>query len=140
MQKIQPVIVEFEKIKAHRNDENNNAVDELAKRSGLNPKNKPLYNQIVRRKKSKEKTRRGSVEMKGQRIKIRIISSQYLPEHKQSLLRYEVVSPRNEFFGKVDLIFSEITLRPGHEYLVILGKDIKYPKIEKLIKEIEKKK
>jgi ribonuclease HI len=139
MQKLWPVSVEIEKVKAHSTDEDNNAADALAQKSGERPRKKPLYNQIVRRKKSKEKTKRGSVELKGQRIRIRIISSQYLKEHKQSLLRYEVVSPKNEFYGKVDLIYSDITLRPGHEYLVVLGKDMKYPKVEKLIKEIKKK-
>lgn len=139
-QKLYPVMVEFEKVKAHRKDEDNNAANRLAQQSSGNPIKQPLYNQIVRRKKSKERTQRGSVEMLGQRIKIRIISSQYLKEAKQSQLRYEVISPKNKFFGKVDLLFSKTTLRPGHEYLVILGKDMKYPKVEKLIREIEKKK
>lgn len=139
MQKIYPVIVDFEKVKAHKNNEDNNAADELAKQSGLNPKNKPLYTQIVRRKITREKTKRGSVEMKGQRIKIRIISSQYLKEHRQSQLRYEVTSPNSKYFGKVDVLFSKITLRPAHEYLVVLGEDMKYPRVKRLIEEIENK-
>lgn len=140
MQRIYPVIVEFEKVEAHNKDEDNKAVDRLARQSSEKTSEKPLYNQIVRRKISKEKTQRGSVEMLGQRIKIRIISSQYLKENKQFQLRYEVTSPKSEFHGKVDMLFSKITLRPGHEYLVIFGKDMKYPKVERLIREIEKKK
>ena len=139
VKRVAPVFVEIEKVKAHSKNEDNNAVDKMAQKATLNPIHKPFYNQIIRRKLSKEKTKRGSVEMLGQRIKIRIIDSKYLNEHKESQLRYEIISKRNKLYGKVDILFSKHTMRPGHEYLVILGKDMRYPKVEKLIKEIEKK-
>ena len=138
MKKLPPI--EFEKVKAHKSNDDNNAVDAGAKKSGENPIKKTIYTQIVRKKISKQKTQSGSVEMNGQKIKIRIITSQYLNEHKEFELRYEVTSSKNKFYEKVDKLFSKISLRPGHEYLVILGKDMRYPKVEKLIREIEKKK
>ncbi|MDD3487555.1 MAG: ribonuclease HI [Candidatus Moranbacteria bacterium] len=137
MKKLPPV--EFEKVKAHSGNEDNEAANRLARQAAERPAQKPLYNQIVRRKSSKEITQRGSVEMLGQRIRIKIISSQYLSGHKESQIRYEVTSPKSKYYGKVDILFSKITLRPPHEYLVVLGKDMKYPKVERVIREIENK-
>ena len=128
---------DIEKVEGHSKDMNNRAVDKLAKQSARNSQNLISETNIVRRKITKEKTQVGCVRMTSQKIKIRIISSRYLKKHKEFQLRYEVISKRNLFYEKVDLIFSKYTLRPGHKYLVLFNCDNKYPQINRLIKEIE---
>jgi len=132
-----PCRVEFEWVKGHAKDTDQKAVDRLAKESAQAPLNPPISVVKLRRKISKKLTRRGSVDMKGQRSSIHIINEEYLKLQKLSKYRYEVISRRSEYFGNVDFAYSEIhTLKAGHKYFIIFNKNNKNPRIIKVIKEI----
>lgn len=110
----------------------NAAADKLAKESANRPLRPQLVPGTVRRKKTAERTEQGSVGMLGQRLKIRIISVDYLKTQKINRYRYEVMSPRSAFHGKVDFAFSgDAGMRPGHVYLVTMNRDQSYPMIAK---------
>jgi ribonuclease HI len=132
-----PCRVDFEWIKGHAKDSDQNAVDKLAKESAQIPFNPPISVVNLRRKKSKKKTQVGSIEMKGQRVSIHIINEEYLRLQKLSKYRYEVISKRSEYYGNVDFAYSEIhTLKAGHKYFIIFNKNNKNPRILKVLKEI----
>jgi hypothetical protein len=128
--------VEIVKVKGHSKDKHNRAVDKLAKLSAQNPLNKPLAVSTVRRKKSKEQTQIGSVEMLGQRITIRIIECKYLSVQRIYRYRYEVMSKKSPFYGKVDFLCSAEVLREAHTFSVRLNSDKNNPDIEKVFKEV----
>ena len=131
--------MEIKWVKGHSDNIHNKAVDKMAKQSAQKAVENfsPSSSINVRRKKTKEKTERGSVKMFGQVIKIRIITSEYLREHKKFRLRYEVISKKSKFYSKVDFIYSEKPLRVGHSFLVIFNKNNGYPGIKHILKEIE---
>lgn len=115
----------------------NKAVDKLAKASAKGPLRPPLTPQLVRRKKTKEITELGSVRTRGQRLTIRILQAEYLDVQKVHRYRYEVMSKKSEFFGRVDFAFSDdVLMRPGRTYYVTMGKDPSYPIIAKRHREI----
>jgi ribonuclease HI len=133
-----PCRVEFEWVKGHAKDPDQKAVDRLAKESAQAPLNPPISIVKLRRKKSKKLTKRGSVEMKGQRLSIHIINEEYLKLQKLSKYRYEVISKRSEYYENVDFAYSEIhNIKAGHNYVVSFNKNNKNPRILRLIKEIE---
>ena len=125
-------------VKGHSKDINNRAVDRMAKQSANLPLLKePISIVHVRRKISPEMVDPGCVEIKGQRISIRIISSEYLKIQKLHKYKYEVVSKNCELLGYVDIIYSNHSLKAGHSYYVVLGKDPENPRISKVIRELE---
>jgi len=128
--------VEIVKVKGHSKDKHNRAVDKLAKLSAQNPLNKPLAVSTVRRKKSKKQTQIGSVEMLGQRITIRIIECKYLSVQRIYRYRYEVMSRKSPYYGKVDFLCSTEVLREAHTFSVHLNSDKNNPGIEKVFKEV----
>ncbi|MEP7197458.1 MAG: ribonuclease H [Saprospiraceae bacterium] len=129
----------FEWVRGHSKDPDNKAVDKLAKVSAKGELKNPLNIVKLRRKKSNQKTRQGSVMMNGQRISIHIINEEFLRIQKISKYRYEVISKNNKFLGNVDHIYSDIHhLKAGHAYYVVLNKDNNNPRIMKLIKELNK--
>lgn len=130
--------VEIKWVKGHSKNEHNEAVNKLAKQSARSPlKRAPLNIVRVRRKKTTKMVNPKSVEMKGQKISIRIITDEYLATQKINKYKYEVTSKRSRYYGNVDIIYSNINLKAGHEYSVIFNKESKTPRILKLIKEIE---
>ena len=128
--------VDFEWVKGHSKDEHNKAVDKMAKGSAQKPYNEPIVYEDVRRKKSHKSVEIGSVEMRGQKIAIRIISSKRLREQNVWKFRYEVVSKGSKYYNNIDFIYYENVLRTHHTYLVTFNKNQNYPKISKLIGEI----
>jgi len=133
--------VEIKWVKGHSKDPDNKAVDKIAKHSAKTALHEPLVPVKLRRKKSTKKTKRGSVEMKGQRISINVINEESMRLSGLYKYRYEVISKGSEFFGNVDLIYSELVeLKAGHKYVVTFNGDNKNPRILKVIKEIEKDK
>jgi ribonuclease HI len=129
--------VSFEWVKGHKKDQDNKAVDHLAKNSAKSILHPPLSAVNLRRKKSPLKTKRGSVSMKGQRIAIRIITEHFLHLQELSKYRFEVISSGSEYFGHVDFAYSELHhLKAGHQYIVTLNKNDKNPRILRLIKEL----
>lgn len=120
-----------------KSDIDTNAVDKAAKLSARSILSPPIVPIKVRRKKSPLKTKRGWIDMKGQKIKIRIITEWYMKLSKLSKYRYEVLSKRSNFFNCVDIIYSELHhLKAGHNYLVTFNKDSNNPRILKLLAEL----
>jgi ribonuclease HI len=129
--------VNFNWVKGHKGNPYNKAADKAAKRSAKNPLNKPLSTVSVRRKKSTKKTEIGSVKMERQQFIVRIITAQFLRSpHRLWKYKYEVLSPESEFSGNVDEIFSEIYLRDGHEYEVIVNNNTANPRIVECIRDL----
>ena len=129
--------VEIKWVKGHSKDRHNKAVDKLAKQSAKTPLRRPALNYVsVRRKKSPNKTERGSVGLKGQRITIRIITCEYLHMQRLWKLKYEVLSRASPYFRKVDVIFSDDLLKDGHTYYVRLNHDTVNPRVEKVFREV----
>lgn len=130
--------INFVWVKGHAKDEHNKAVDKSAKWSAKSVLNEPLAVVTVRRKITKDKTKIGSVRNTGQRISIRIISSEYLREQQLAKYRYEVISKGSQYFGKVDLAYSTHIMRDAHSYVVTLNRSTENSRILKVIREIEK--
>lgn len=100
--------VEFRWVKGHKNSSFNKRADKLAKQSAKSSALRgPLDARKVRRKTTNEQIQRGSVEMLGQQMTIRLIEE--LDQSQQGLVRfkYEVMSNRSSYFGKVDYIWAE---------------------------------
>jgi ribonuclease HI len=128
------LFVEIHKVPGHSSDLHNRAVDKLAKRSAQMPLNKPVSVRIIRRKKSKETTKVGSVSMRGQRITIRIIEGQFLRPQRVYRYRYEVVAKRNRDYGKVDFICCDEALHETSSYIVKVNDEPMNPRIEKIFR------
>jgi ribonuclease HI len=113
------------------------AVDKSAKSSAKSILSPPIVPIKVRRKKSSNKTKRGWIDMKGQRINIHIITEEYMRLSKLSKYRYEVISKYSIFYNCVDFIYSELHhLKAGHNYMVTFNKDSKNPRILKMLEEL----
>jgi ribonuclease HI len=124
-------------VKGHSISEHNRAADRLARLSSKRPFNKALTHVNVRRKNTDKKVEVGSVEMNGQRITIRIVTSEYLSIQKLWKYRYEVVSRRCIYRGNVDFVFSNHFLSTGHTYYVKVNSNTNNPRIEKVFHEIK---
>lgn len=129
--------VDIRWVKGHSKSENNKLVDRMAKVSARKAVNKPLTLVGARRKISNKKTELGSVLILGQRISIRIITAEYLPQGFYKY-KYEIISSSSHYSGCVDMIYSDISLRVGHKFSVRLNDDKKFPKITKVYRDITK--
>ncbi|MDD4466233.1 MAG: ribonuclease HI [Patescibacteria group bacterium] len=127
--------VDFQKVKAHAKNENNNKVDKLAKESRDKAYNSPIKIVTVRRKITKKKNEIGSVKLIGQRLGIRIIEVEYLKLSRSYKCKYEVMSKSSEYFSFVDVVYSKDVLRVGHEYSVKFNNNNKCPEIDKIYKD-----
>ena len=130
--------VEFSKVEGHSSDEDNKAVDHLARLSANDPRNKPISNRRVRRKISDKFTEIGSVRNTGQRITIRIIEGQYLEVQKLYRYRFEVMSKNSPYYRNLDFVITNQLLREGHTYYVKLNDETENPRIVKVYKEAGK--
>ncbi len=128
--------VEIKWVKGHSKNEHNKAADKLARASASMPLNKPLTQVSVRRKKSSKSVSVGSIEMSGQRITIRIITSELLKVHRLWKYKYEVISKHSRYRGNVDIIFSNHFLSTGHTYYVRVNCNTINPRVEKVFREI----
>ena len=115
----------------------NKAVDKLAKQSAKNATAKQISIVSVRRKKSHKSVELGSVKMQGQKISIRIISSQHLNVQGVWKYKYEVVSKKSRYYGNVDIIYCKEFLSSGHVYQVCFNKNNDNPWVSKVFGEIE---
>lgn len=129
--------VKFKWVKGHSKSRHNKAVDNLAKQSAKNAINDPLHIVSVRRKTSKQSVSIGSVEMKGQSLYIRIITTQYMPLQQLYKYKYEVLSEESKYYGNIDIIYSEESIRDGHCYFVTVNENTKNPRIKSVLKEID---
>jgi ribonuclease HI len=133
--------VDFQWVKGHKDSFFNKRADKLAKTSAKAPVLRgPLDQRKVRRKTTTEAIQRGSVEMSGQQMTIRLFEE--LDQSDQGLVRfkYEVLSKRSPFFGKVDYIWAArgAPMRAGHIYRVRVNRDTRAPRIVKLVGEVER--
>lgn len=129
--------VDFKWVKGHSKDEHNKGVDKLARQSAKKPLNEPLSYIEVRRKKSSKKIEPGSVKMQGQKIAIRIITSEWQRLQKLWKYKYEVESKGSRYYQNVDIIFCELVLRTTHTYLVTFNKNQNNPRILNVFSEID---
>ena len=132
--------VEIKWVKGHSKSEHNKAANRLARASARRPFNKPLTHVSVRRKTTDKSVDVGSVEMNGQRITIRIITSKLLNVQRLWKYKYEVISKHSRYRGNVDIIFFERFLSTGHTYYVRVNCNTNNPRIEKVFREIKPKK
>ncbi|MEK6256367.1 MAG: ribonuclease HI [Chloroflexota bacterium] len=130
------VIVDFKWVKGHSKNVHNRAADKMARGSAKFAFNKPLSLVHVRRKLSSESVDIGSVDMLGQRISIRIITSEYLKVQQISKYKYEVISEKSKYKWNVDIIFSEHNMEVGHSYYVRVNDETSNPRVEKIFKEL----
>lgn len=128
--------VEIHWVKGHSKNPHNRAVDRMARQSARIASNKPISIVHVRRKLSEKFVDIGSVEMLGQRISIRIITTEYLTVQRLWKCKYEVISRKSRYYGNVDIIFSPILLCAGHCYYVKVNRVPGNPRIGKLYREI----
>ena len=128
--------VEIKWVKGHKKDKHNKAVDKLAKKSAKSPLDRSLTITHVRRKLTTQSVNLESVEMCGQRISVRVITSEYLKVQKINKYKYEVISKGSRFYQNVDIIFSDKLLKAGHSYIVTFNKNCKNPRILNVIREI----
>ena len=77
-------------VKGHKGHKYNRAADKLAKQSSEMPLNKPFSQSFTTKKWSNRNTKRGSIPLEGQEIKIRIVSREY-KRAKVYEYRYEVI-------------------------------------------------
>jgi len=114
----------------------NKIADRLAKASASNALQAPLGHVKVRRKITDQEEVRGSVQLTGQLMTIHVITDKLLRPHKQYTYKYEVMSPRSQYFGSVDRIFSTHLLSAGHTYVVRVNDNTRTPRITKVYREI----
>jgi ribonuclease HI len=132
--------VQFHWIKGHKDSLFNKQADKLAKTSakGLVLR-EPLDHRKIRRKTTQEKLARGSVAMLGQQMTIQLFEE--VDQSDQGLVRfkYEVMTKRSPYFGKVDYIWAErgTPLRAGHTYRVRVNQNAKAPRIVKVVTEVK---
>lgn len=131
--------VDIEWVKGHSKDEHNRAVDRMARQSARNAAQAPLILVHVRRKLTDESVEPGSIEMRGQRVSIRIISTEHLKVQKVWKCNYEVISKGSDDYLKADIICSSNeSIKVGHSYFVYVSNDTGNLGIRKLFWEIEK--
>ena len=129
--------VDFRWVKGHAKDHHNKAADKLAKQSAQSPLRNPALSHVsVRRKKSEASIEIGSVGLTGQRLTVRIISCEWLSIQRLWKLKYEVMSRASPYYGKIDLIYSDILIKDGHSYHVRVNNDSSNPRIVKVFREI----
>lgn len=130
--------VDIRWVKAHSKSKYNKLADKLAGESADNATNPPLVISSTRRKTSRKETKPGSIEMRGQRISLRIVSCTPLQTQKMWLYRCEVISKRSKYFGCVQEIHSSEYVRDGHHYEVTLNTNDKNPTILKILRELDR--
>lgn len=123
-------------VRGHAKNIHNKAVDKLAKTSAKSAIRPPISVTSVRRKRTDNKTKLGSIRPQGQRLTIRIIEVEWMRTRRIWKYRTEVISQYSDYSGNIDRLYSKESLRDGHIYEVTLNRDANYPKIQKIIKEI----
>jgi ribonuclease HI len=129
--------VEIRWVRGHSKNKYNKAADKLARQSAQGVLKDPLTHVSVRRKTTDKSVDVGSINMTGQRMTIRIITSQRLKVQKVWKYKYEVISKRSRYRENVDIIFSEHFLSTGHTYHVRVNSDTRNPRIEKVFREMK---
>lgn len=127
-------------IKGHADDEYNKAVDKIAKQSAKGAIKPALSVVTLRRKKSKEQTKSGTIIHTKEPVTIYIVSSELLRQQKLYKYRYQVVDDKHNFNGDLDIAYSTICLGDAHHYSVIFNQNPKNSRILKYLNEVGKPK
>ena len=124
--------------KGHEKDPYNVMADKLAKEAAKSPLSKRVHHSSVRKKTSKEFTRRGSVKLTGQQMEILVV------EVKPKVLglwkyRYQVVADDSvsDNVGRLDWIYSE-ELMGRHYYEVVVNDNTANPSVLEVLRELPK--
>jgi ribonuclease HI len=128
--------VEIKWLKGHAGNAGNILANNLARKSAKNPLNPPLSLIHVRRKRTQNQVQPGCVDLYGQRITIRIITTEYLTEHKLWKCKYEVLTKGSQYCGLVDFVYSDELLQAGHTYYLQVNKEKHNPRVVKIFREI----
>lgn len=131
------VRVDVEWVKGHKSNLHNRAADRLAKQSASTPYNKPLSISQTTRKWSDRKTKRGCIPIRGQELKIRIISTEYKKYARDYEYRYEVIDRADPSFKDIDFIRYRELLSRNKCLLVRVNSDQATPRIEEVIAELD---
>jgi ribonuclease HI len=132
--------VEFRWVEGHKDSFFNKQADKLAKASARSLVLRgPLDTRRIRRKRTTEKIQRGSVEMLGQQMTIRLFEEVAQSDQRLVRFKYEVMTKRSPYFGRVDYIWAErgTPLRAGHAYRVRVNRDTRTPRIVKVLAEVD---
>jgi len=129
--------VDFKWIKGHKKEIHNKAADKLAKQSSKQRSHQRLTVTKVRRKKSDQITKAGSVRIEGQAMTIRVIGEDTLRRQDCYRYRYEVQSPERPDHLAVDFLFSKAILSAGHTYDVRVNDDPDNAWIVEVYREVE---
>jgi len=132
--------VDFQWVKGHKNSLFNKRADKLARASAKGDALQgPLDLRKVRRKKTTEKVQRGIVEMLGQQLTVRLVEETDQPDQGLVRFKYEVMTKRSAYFGRVDYVWAErgTPLRAGHTYRVRMNRDTRAPRIVKVLTEVQ---
>lgn len=115
----------------------NRAADRMAKISARKRTGRRISQKNIRRKKSPQAFRSGSVRLSNQILKIRIQRSEYMSVQKLNRYRYEVMSLNSDDYLAVDEAFSRVDLvmRVGRTYWVRFNDNQGNPRILRRFKE-----
>jgi len=125
--------------KGHSKSVHNKAADKMARRSANNALNPPLKPVGARRKTSDHQTIRGSVEMLGQELDVRIVTAEWMRPQRVHKYRYQVLSKDSVYVNMMDVAYSTVYLREGHHYTVRVNEDQKHPQFVEVVAEIEQR-
>ncbi|MBC2732832.1 MAG: hypothetical protein HF981_00555 [Desulfobacteraceae bacterium] len=131
-----PIRVDVKWVKGHKKNIHNRAADKLAKQSASEPLNAPITMSETTKKWSERTTIRGCVPVKGQIIKIRIVSRECIPRAKIERYRYEVIDPNDSNFQDLDFVYCKTNLSRNKCYEVRLNDDHSKPTIVKILCEL----
>lgn len=132
--------VEFHWVKGHKDSFFNKRADKLAKASATSVALRgPLDARKIRRKRTTEKIQRGSVEMLGQQMTIRLFEEVDQSDQRLVRFKYEVISKRSPYCERVDYIWAErgTLLRAGHTYRVRVNRATQAPRVVKILAEVD---
>jgi hypothetical protein len=64
------------------------------------------------------------------------VTDEYLKVQRTFRYKYEVMSKASAFYEKVDRAYSDILLKAGHTYYVLMNDETKNPRILKVYREV----
>jgi ribonuclease HI len=131
--------IEVDKVKAHSKNPHNDKADQLAKASAAVAQKPALIPGKVRRKKSTQRLRKGTVPFEGQEVTIHVHKGERMRPQNVNQFEFTVRTP-GPLYEAVALATADPTLniREGYTYRVRLNEDDAHPQIvEVLMKVIE---
>jgi ribonuclease HI len=138
------IFVDIQWVHGHHKDEHNRAVDQIAKKMTRLPLQKIPKNEAVsifvpKRIISSRKMEIGCVEMKGQRISVKILAVDLLKPQNIWRYQYQVLTKCSPYCDCIDQIFSRDSLDVDKSYLIKVNSVTKNPEIIKVYRETKKR-